>query len=455
MQTNAKLEVLEQVAARSPDEATNERIRLAPPDNSTVIFRIKVLFLYERLDTTHLLDALRATLRFYPVLAGRMEKDATGRWEAICNNAGARYVRARYSGSLLPGYRNLKAREDILDDGFIPLPHNLYCDEELNQVLEPDSPLLAVQVTEFADGAVAVGFGIPHILVDGHSYFQFLRDWSANAARMLADPSAKLPALKVCHDRSLLYATGEGPKLFHPEYDVQQKSTSSAPIDFSTFQMPPTSVKVFHFSNSDLAKLKAEASKTCVDGEFVSTNDAVSALFLQVITKARAFEDAAPVSLGYAVDGRIRLDNIPDEYFGNATFFGCIDTTAGELAASSLGDCAKLVRHTTNSMTKEYLLDALEWVESQQDASLVIPSFTSFFGNDFTVTNWVKFGIYDINFGQSAPFYAGIPPVQADGFVVLSDAPDGDGIVGTLTMRKDHMDKISEDPLFRAFCQRH
>ncbi|KAL6059720.1 hypothetical protein QOT17_014030 [Balamuthia mandrillaris] len=436
-----------------------ERVALAAPDNSMIVSHVKALFLYHRLDTALLLPALRATLAHYPIFLGRLERSpTTGRWTALLNNAGARYVLAKANhSSLLSSYNGLSAKEDILDENFIP--GNLFCDQGLDP-LSSDSPVLAIQVTEFEDGAVAVGVCAHHVLVDGPAFFRFVHQWSDAVATLLRQNEKEKEEhsptfeVKVCHDRELLKPKYQTPKLEHPEYAL--KEPAPYPASLTDLKFPPCSFKNFRFRRDDLERLKEAASKSCSGGEFVSTNDALTALFFQAVTRARNAEKEAPVKLGYAVDGRPRLPFLPEEYCGNATFFGFIDTTADRVLTMSLDECSKLIRKTTDSMTTEYLQDALAWVESQEDTAYIFPPFWSFFGNDFAVSNWVKSRLYKLTFGQEQePFYAGIPPVPfGDGLLILVDGPEGDGITALLALRKDHMQVIENDPLFRAFCPR-
>ncbi|KAL6079578.1 hypothetical protein QOT17_000687 [Balamuthia mandrillaris] len=444
-----ELEVIQSLLLQQEEEPSPiKRVALAPPDNSMVVCYIKVLFLYKRLDPLLLLPALRNTLSHYPIFFGRLERSlCNGRWTALLNNAGVRFVHARTNATILSSFNSLSSTENLLNANVIPC--NLFCDEGLD-LFSSESPVLAVQVTEFQDGAVAVAVCAHHIVGDGPALFRFIHQWSDNAAALLHQPSAKQVAVSVCHERELLRPCWTTPRLEHPEYSLKTQTLLE-----KVQRSPPTSVKSFHFRRDDLARLKAAASTSCNAGEFVSTNDALTSLFFQVITSARKIENKdTTVKLGYAVDGRPRLPFLPEEYCGNVTFFGLVRTDVTQLLAMSLGECSKLIRKTTDSMTAEYLQDALAWIEAQEDTSLIDVRRS---GNDIAVSSWVRAQLYDATFGQGQqPFYAGLPPLDVpDGQLFFVDAPEGDGVLAVLWLQQDHMETIEHDSYFRSFCPLH
>ncbi|KAI9981354.1 hypothetical protein PInf_009050 [Phytophthora infestans] len=222
---------------------------------------------------------------------------------------------------------------------------------------------------------------------------------------------------------------------------------------------------VFHFSSSSTAKLKklaegVETEKTrhirCKRERFlakllsifsskdkkiaqaqsppyVSTLDAITALFTVLISQARGHGRSVRVST--AVHGRNRLQPpLPENLSGNAVFHA-ISTYTNEMLQAAINAVllprvARGVRASILERDNAFMRDTIAFISSQSDPVTINDNVHFFFGPDIAFTCWAKMGLYDAEFDGVKPRYAKIPRVQCmDGFVPITEALEGgDGL---------------------------
>ncbi|PON67157.1 Transferase [Trema orientale] len=167
-------------------EITAERIEMTPCD----LQLLKIHYIQKAdssitisttlTSTTNLVRRLKAslsqTLDLLHPLAGRLavteNDDKIVSFHVDCNGAGALFVHTVMDGVMVA---------DILEPVIIP-DDIVYSFFQLNGVINYEAafsklPLLAVQVTELADGFF-VGCSMNHVVVDGTSFWNFFNVWS-------------------------------------------------------------------------------------------------------------------------------------------------------------------------------------------------------------------------------------------------------------------------------------
>lgn len=288
------------------------------------------------------------------------------------------------------------------------------------------STLLAVKATLLRDGGLAVGLNMTHTLFDGEAMFTFMKVWG-EFYRGVA-PSKRTV---VTHDRLLLAAKGTGARLPHLEFKLRvptppsalAKEGSSAQPAAAPTALPATTQHVFHVSPEQLTRIKAVAAGTLQPGEYVSTIDGLTALFLLLITQARGHGQNVRFTTG--VNGRKRFSPpLPPNYAGNVIFNALSTYDAHELEVvneAAIQTIARRVRQSIVRRDDEYLRDAIEFVAAQENLSDVLVGTDFFFGPDLMFTSWVNFGMYDADFGSN-PWYVGVPILPlCDGMLVFME----------------------------------
>jgi shikimate O-hydroxycinnamoyltransferase len=319
-------------------------------------------------------------------------------------------------------------------------------------------PLVHAHVTRLT-GGIAVGLAVHHWLGDGAAAFNFFTAWAD-----LTRAGKLVSADKPCFDRSLLSPSADISPGAHMELKIQRPTAPSidAPLDAvrSAPQQPAIGTEYFHFSPEALLRLKNAATASLPgsalehDG-WISTNDALSALFWRAFTRARGL-DSSPnlqVMCSFACDCRSRLQPaLPPGFFGNVVFIAGAERSAGDLLKSSLGEAALEIRRATQRHTADaYIRSTLSYVETAEDKSWVKWACEYFMGKDIFLTNWSKFGLLDIDFGIGKPHVVRQPNTYLDGICIILPASDGglDVLTGLLV---PHWEKLLTDPEFLQFA---
>ena len=134
---------------------------------------IPVTLVYPQgMQVRHMREALVQTLRHYPLIAGRMKKDADGQVYVDCNDAGIDF-RVHEHDQPLPAHGP--------DSDFGSQIKRYFSAVYPWQWVGKDQPLLQVNVHRFRGGGVILCCYGPHSLFDGSAYWQFMSDWSRMA----------------------------------------------------------------------------------------------------------------------------------------------------------------------------------------------------------------------------------------------------------------------------------
>ncbi|KAJ0985378.1 hypothetical protein J5N97_003734 [Dioscorea zingiberensis] len=192
-----------------------------------------------------LLSSFARTLdHFYP-LAGRLETikhDTSPPSLTIfldCNNQGADFIHASALDVKI---------SDILEPLHNIIPKFIHSFFPLNRLLSHDGhtlPLLAVQVTELADG-LFIGCSLNHAVADGTSFWHFINSWSELCLNINSDQISFPPVI----DPWFLDS--------HPSPISLPFADSNEFIRRPIF--PPVTECFLHFSQRSLASLKAMAN---------------------------------------------------------------------------------------------------------------------------------------------------------------------------------------------------
>ncbi|KAJ8577485.1 hypothetical protein ON010_g1722 [Phytophthora cinnamomi] len=320
------------------------------------------------------------------------------------------------------------------------------------------SELICVKGTLLSDGGLVVGVDASHTLVDGEGMFTFMTVWGQHYSGV-----RKEDRLVVCHDRQLLRGSGAPSAMLHPEFRVvDAEAGREADVDARRQRRaptpPPTTHHLFHFTPQMMNKVKevatrGESSTGEAELSYVSTADAITALFTVMISRARGHGQSVRITTG--VNARRRLEPpFPDNYVGNVIFNALSTYTNSELqpdegeedvvSPATLGRLARRVRASILERSDAYLRDAINFLSEQSNMAAVQVGTNFFFGPDLMFTSWVHQGMYNAEFDGTRPWYACVPKLPCyDGFVMITEAQrGGDGVDVGVFLECTAMEKL-------------
>ncbi|CAF1337853.1 unnamed protein product [Adineta ricciae] len=165
------------------------------------------------------------------------------------------------------------------------------------------SSLIFLHQIRFDDGTILV-FGCHHYFSDGHG-FSLLRQ------------------------RFSLWLKGKRPTLLDHDRSKLNHLANSSTIQFEHKEMSVIeSIHSFDFLSSTQTVIKHSAkenlfTKLGITNEKLSTNDVLVGWLTQIISRIRQLPSETTVKVGMALNTRMFLPDINENYFGNASFYVC------------------------------------------------------------------------------------------------------------------------------------
>ncbi|KAL1566310.1 hypothetical protein AAHA92_01938 [Salvia divinorum] len=403
----AKVEVISSRVIRMEGSNTNpiSRLDLTPWDIQMLSInpiQRGILFHSPRSQQTlipHLEASLSRALDFFPPLAGRLAAAAhdngTISFFLDCNNAGVEFIHALAAATSV---------SDILEPIYKPEIVSSFFAEIGSPNSEGVSrPLLAVQVTELADG-VFIALTVNHVVVDGFSFWHFFNSWSEISRG--SDTISKTPVFE--------HGVHNGPLRF----PAPEKSCS-------VLLPPPLLERVFHYSKQTLSNLKAKANSEAGTDK-ISSLQAMLAHLWPGVSRHRHSGISLDLmgrehTLVVMVGSRPRIP-LPEGYFGNAVFGAKLTMSAAELEREGIGHVAAKINELVAQHTKKAIAKMMEdWV--------ICPVPPRRGGFSFLIISSPRHDVYGNDFGWGKPVAVRSGPMQRfDGKIALFPSAEGGGI---------------------------
>ncbi|XP_057781631.1 protein ENHANCED PSEUDOMONAS SUSCEPTIBILITY 1-like [Salvia miltiorrhiza] len=350
----------------------------------------------------HLRNSLSRALDFFPPLAGRLATTPHGSDTATffvdCNNAGAEFTHA---------VADAVSISDLIEPRYTPeiasslIPINI----GVTNYDGISKPLLAVQVTELADG-LFIGCAANHAVVDGTSFWHFLNSWSEISRG--SESISRSPIFDRCN-----FAAVDN-KLIH--IPTLEKNLIKAPS-----QLLPQ--KVFHFSKEKLAQLKAKANSEAGTDKISTLQALMAHLWRSTVRSQTTNNDSTTRTMAIAIGARARMSSLPDGYFGNAVYAAALAISEGELLQKGLGAAALRINELISKQTDEAITrDAEKKVNLQHWEVRSGPLPLAFGGSH-------RLDMYGCDFGWGKPIAVRSGKAwNMEGLVVVSPAAEAGGM---------------------------
>lgn len=419
-------------------------------------------------------DGLATTLSHFPALAGRFRTDEDGYIYITCNDRGVEFVHA--------AAKNVHIR-DILSPVHVPdVVKGFFTFDRTVSYKGHFIPILAVQVTELADG-VFIGCSVNHSVTDGTSFWNFFNTFAevCRGVKRISRP-ADFTRNSVLISPAVLKVPEGGPVVTFNEKDPLSERIFS----FSREAILELKAKVNNrkFGDNDFELLAKQSNDTWKDAKMaskienwirnavvvskpqngVATNEtetittaveissfqSLSALLWRCVTRARKFHPTKTTTFRMAVNCRHRLEpKLNPLYFGNAIQSIPTYATAGDVLSKDLRWAAeqlnKNVLEHGNETVRKFVAD---WESDPRCFPL-----GNFDGGMITMGSSPRFPMYDNDFGWGRPVAVRSGRANKfDGKISAFPGREGGGSVDLeVVLAPETMAGLESDPEFMKY----
>ncbi|KAK9072882.1 hypothetical protein SSX86_009317 [Deinandra increscens subsp. villosa] len=380
---------------------------------------------HDKTRTLELKYSLAKTLTQYYPFAGRVKK--THPTYVDCNDEGVEYIEASNDNSLSDFLQ--RSEHEDLDPLF---PNDLiWFDPRIRGDTEGVTCPLAVQVTQFACGGVAVASSLSHKVGDGRCFFNFINHWATVTAKK---------------DVSLV-----NPHIFHHQtfdYNLPDLLSDKSRVGCVT--------RSFFFSNEKLNDLKAKVTAMTTEaGQPIMNPTRVEALSWLLHNRATAAATKnnsgtfMASGMQFPVDMRgILAEKLPGTSMGNLYLVIEFATTNDRDLEPhiSIGEMRKRKAEFQSIRNLEAATEIVGQV-SPETALKTAERVEDY----YIYSSLCGFPVYDIDFGWGKPVKVSVGGTIKN-FTILMEAPDGNGIEAAMCLEKEDMKILQNDPELLAFC---
>ncbi|XVF30855.1 hypothetical protein REPUB_Repub16aG0093800 [Reevesia pubescens] len=297
--------------------------------------------------------------------------------------------------------------------------------------------MLAVQVNYFGCGGLAIGVCVSHVIADASAATNFLKLWAAIAS------GADIIESAICDCSSRF-----------PPQDLSNFYTVMSPIDEKIHAILPEDklvTKRFIFDGSKIADLRNEMGSDLYRPTRV---EAVTALIWEALIAATTeINGISPILwVALPVNLKKRMNPpLPQQCIGNVSFITMVSSLDEKIKNRS--NLAKKIHESIkeidNGCSRETYIGTGEWLND-----LMKKACEEFEKNPeigvFYFTSWCRFPFYETDFGWGKPiWYEGGLSVNRN--AMFLDTSDGEGIEAWITLSKDEMAKLEQQPGIIAY----
>lgn len=400
--------------------------------------------------------SLSQTLTHFPPLAGRLTTDASGYIHITCNDAGVDFIHVDASHVHI---------HEILGSVYVPDQVKEFFTMDRTVSYEGHfRPLLAVQVTELADG-LFIGCTVNHAVTDGTSFWNFFNSFaeiSRGIRKISKTPDFSRDSVLI--SSAVLKVPDGGPKV--------------------TFNLDaPLSERIFTFSRESILRLKAKANNPTwnsnggidiaelmgkqrndplktVDGKLasltgqrtaeISSFQSLCALLWRAVTRARKLPNSKTTTFRMAVNCRHRMEpKLEPLYFGNAIQSIPTYASAGDVLDRDLRWCAEQLNKNVMAHSD---FTVRKYVEDWERDPRCFP-LGNFDGAMLTMGSSPRFPMYDNDFGWGKPVSVRSGRANKfDGKISAFPGREGNGTVDLeVLLAPETMLGLESDPEFMQY----
>lgn len=363
-------------------------IKCSETDHMVSNIPVSVVFFYQyQLDQKTLLSGLQQALNDFPLFAGTIKRIDNDLY-INCNNNGVSLSVTQHD------YPIMEVLQQLFDK---TLQMTLFDIIDMKTVISMQTAVLKIKVNYFSDGGMCLGICWHHAIGDMQTFMCFMKAFSNIIAGKNNDEKPL-----IVEDR-LQYLTKQLKKNNNNNPGIRYlKHIDLVKFAFYMFFKAKDKVEQqFYFSKNELQRMKQAFLEK--NGSTLSTNDALCAHLFTIITECDPNIRSRYLSI--AINYRSHT-GMPKNMLGNMVTSINIFCPKQETAIN----IAKKIRHAVNCFADQHLdyftnSHLITQNGGIANISRFIPKGLDPIRGTLLVTNWSKFGVYDIDFGHAAPFY--------------------------------------------------
>jgi shikimate O-hydroxycinnamoyltransferase len=395
--------------------ASMERIHLSVYDQIVEQLYLSRIFFYERApDEDALRGSLARVLQRFGVFSGRLVRVGKHERALECCDAGVVFETVRASGRL-PAYG--PEHDALADFGhFIETP-------TLTLAPVAKRPLLIVRLTRFEHGGAALAVRSSHAVTDGHGFYDFMLAWAAEHQRR--------PYPSPSQSRDVLDAIGkdEPSAATNPRFEVLGPATLVLFIARLLWHERRFAHTTLRFGAEELASAKAAVMAELHDGQWVSTNDVLTARLWQAFAAATASQPGDTNTLALVRTLRELTDPpLGPDFYGNCGALTLLSHGAQQLAAATPAELSLAIRDVYAETSPATIrVDTAFLVEQRRQGRLVRTLsrlMRRIYARSVMLNNWSQLPMYELDFGHGTPFWAEFPAAPLPMFVLAPTPGD-------------------------------
>ncbi|XP_028776929.1 vinorine synthase-like [Neltuma alba] len=442
----AQVEIISKVTIKpvspTPNHLKNFQISLLDEIAAPPSFYVPVVLFYSASNqdfpamSQKLKSSLSQILTSYYPFCGRIKRNKSN-YIVDCNDEGVLYLEARVPSKLSDFLNNNTSQQlnEIIE--FLPIdPYKPKLDDD-----DEDRLIMAVQVTEFGCGGMAIGVCISHKVCDGTTVATFLQAWSQKAMGEGSEVASSSLSLNM--EASLLF----------PPKGIE--------IDFNNMIGEKNiTTKRFLFSENSLCRLKEEISRGW--GFKPTRVEAVTTLIWKSALEAAKTIETSHKSGSFMlhivnIRGRM-LPPLLENSLGNL-FVSAISPLfeVDKETTVELQDLVEVVRKTIRMVDGNFVSklqgDGQELVEILESMKQKLHVAAKQSVPCYCFSSWVRFGFYETNFGWGKPTWVCTvrAPIRNAILFMPTSSEDG-GIEAWVTLNERHMLQFQNNPLLLQFA---
>lgn len=429
----------------------------------------------------HLVQGLQRAVGDHPEMTGTMHYDNEAKRVVIKRPEGgslALHIKdATDHTEQIPSYAWFHEHDypvhKLKVDQLIP-PETATTGMQVAQDLSTPGPVVAAFQATFIRGGVIIGLAISHQVTDGLGCDAFMRTWAAySKSSMTGAPSGLDPEIPP----QTLFTAQSKPspeewEALRGKYPTMVYKTEPPAPPPADFVMPVVKTRVFHFRPEQIARLKAECAAGLPEGEFISSYDAVAALWWRAMLRAKrpliGCADSDATHAIHAVNLRKRAGGdgpVSSRFIGSAVALPHSEyVTVGEALGprgAALPLLARTVRGATRQVTPEYVRGQMAWAAGAPDLRYSQLDMPWVLGRDCMGFGWHDmdpYGKHDFGFGPPSGFRW--PDICFESFFFMlpsraglkGSGPD-EGVEVTFGIEESCFPRVRADEELLSFCE--